>query len=479
MTSSLDAGKALQIAFQYHRAGRLSDAEMVYRSVLERDPNRHEALQMLGVLAWQTGELEVASKLIGRALLLNPKCAEAHNNLGNVLQGQGHVDQAMAAFCKAIALKPDYLEAHYNLANLHQACAQFDEAISLFRRALTLSPSYAMAWSNLGNALTSIGQIDEAIAACRRAIELDPQLSSAHTNLGFALSLHPDFDTSAIRNAYRGWYEWYARPRIQPSRAHGNDLSPDRRLRIGYVSPDFRCHVVGSNLLPLLREHDRRHFEIFCYSNVLYPDALTDEIRSLSDGWRNIVSVSDESAVETIRADEIDILVDLASHTEGNRSLLVAARPAPIQLSYLGSIAPNGLEAGASRLSDSYLHPLGEDPDGAGKATIRLATSYWCYEPLGSSPEPSPLPALVTGGVTFGCLANFPKVSKRALNLWMDILRRSRYARLIIHAPEGSCRTRVSECFISGGVAPQVLEFVGRHDWEAIRADLAEDRHRS
>ena len=196
---------------------------------------------------------------------------------------------------------------------------KIDEAADGYREALRLRPAFAEASQNLASCYKALGQIDDAIERYRQAVALDPASGVMHSNLVYALYFHPGYDARAILAENLEWDRRHGQQLASRIVAHVNDRSPERRLRIGYVSPDFREHVVGRNLLPLIREHDREKFEIFCYANVLKADALTEQLRAMAKGWRDIVGVSDEAAAEMIRGDEIDILVDLTLHMAHNR----------------------------------------------------------------------------------------------------------------------------------------------------------------
>ncbi len=253
-----------------------------------------------------------------------------------------------------------------------------------------------------------------------------------------------------------------------------NDRSPERRLRIGYLSPDFRRHVVGWNLLPLFREHDHKDFEIFCYADVLQSDAVTEEFESLSDRWRKVVGLSGEAVAEMIRADRIDILVDVTLHMDRNPLLVFARRPAPVQVSYLASSIAGGLDMIDYRFSDAYLDPVSLNGEGdfEGQARsvtgpiIRLPHSAWCYQPSGAMPDVAPLPALSKGYVCFGSRNNFAKVSPAVLDLWMNVIERVADSRLFLSASDGACRETVKERFQKRGLSLERLEFAGRVPWE-------------
>jgi protein O-GlcNAc transferase len=245
---------------------------------------------------------------------------------------------------------------------------------------------------------------------------------------------------------------------IQP---HANERDPERRLRIGYVSPDFREHVVGRFLLPLLTSHDKRAVEVFAYAHVPRPDALTESLRACTDSWRSIVGLSDAQAADLIRQDRIDILVDLTMHMDRNRLLVFARKPAPIQATYLAYCASTGLETMDYRLSDPYLDPPGMDESVYSERTIRLPETYWCYQPASETPEVSPLPALERGYVTFGCLNNFCKVSEPTLAAWAKLLRAVPRSQLLLHAHAGSHRLRVQGFLEHEGLEPARVRFTG------------------
>jgi predicted O-linked N-acetylglucosamine transferase (SPINDLY family) len=275
------------------------------------------------------------------------------------------------------------------------------------------------------------------------------------------------------------WNRQHAEPLKKFIQPHANSRDADRRLRIGYVSADFRDHAVGRNVLPLLREHDHRQMEIFCYSNVVRADALTDQLRRYADAWRGIVGLSDSQAATLIRQDGIDILVDLALHTAKKGLTVFAHKPAPVQVTYLGYCSSTGMDAMDYRLSDPYLDPSDSDLSIYTEQTIRLPETYWCYSVAGPTPEPSRPPAAAAGYVTFGCLNNFAKVSP-ALDLWAEILQSVPRSRLIVHSYPGAHLDAVRERFAGKGISPDRLEFPSRQPWPQYvrtygRIDIALD----
>jgi predicted O-linked N-acetylglucosamine transferase (SPINDLY family) len=485
---------------QHHQAGRLTEAEQLYRQVLALQPDHVGALHYLAATAHQHGQNDVALDLIRQvlalrpdypdahgllglvfraqgqlreaaaeqrtAIALDPNYAEAYSNLGNALRDNGQFHEAIAACRQAIALRPSFAEAYINLGNALRSMGQLDEAVVAYRQAIALNPDFHEAHNNLGNALADMGRLDEALAAYRRAVSLAPGCASTDSNLIYTLHFHPAYDGRAIADELRRWNRQHAEPLRESFRSHPNDRNPDRPLRIGYVSPDFCHHVVGRNLLPLFLQHDRRQFQITCYSNAPRPDALTSQLRQNVDSWRDIIGLSDEQAARQIRADRIDILVDLTLHMANNRLLVFARKPAPVQVTYLAYCASSGMSAMDYRFSDPYLDPPDTDLSCYSEKTIRLESTYWCYQP---SPAPSPLaaPMLSNGFATFGCLNNFAKVSPAALDLWAGILAATPRSRIIIHASPGAHVEDAARRMEQAGVAQSRLRFVGKQTWTA------------
>jgi predicted O-linked N-acetylglucosamine transferase (SPINDLY family) len=234
-----------------------------------------------------------------------------------------------------------------------------------------------------------------------------------------------------------------------------------RKLRIGYVSPDFREHPVGRFMLPLMAHHDLAAFEIYCYTDVASPDAITEQLKTGADVWRSTAGLSDEQLAQLIRSDQIDVLVDLAMHLKGGRLLAFARRPAPVQITYLAYCSTTGLETMHYRITDPHLDPPGADESVYSEKTLRLPHAYWCYPAPENSPVVGPLPATTAGHVTFGCLNNFSKVTPQMLTVWGGLLKSIPSSRLILHSHEGSHRQSVIDQFTRDGIEPGRLQFVG------------------
>jgi protein O-GlcNAc transferase len=483
----------LQRAVAAHRAGQLAAAESLYRQALEVRPGDADALHLLGVLMGQTGRLEPGIALIRRAVEIDPRAARFHCNLGHLLTSAGRIRDAIDACRTALSLKPDYAEACNNLGTALASAGLFAEAAAACRDAVRLRPDMAAAHNNLGNACRGLGLLDESIDAYRRALDLNPGFADAHLNLGSvlkdtgrvadavaayraALEARPDFaearhhlvntvhydpacDTAALCREARLWYQRHGASLGRPGLVHANEPDPDRRLRIGYVSADFREHPVGLNLLPLFEAHDHRQFQVFCYAGVTRPDALTTRFRGLADAWRDVAALRDEAVSDAVSADQIDILVDLSLHIAGNRLGVFARKPAPVQFTFAGYPGTTGLDTIDCRFTDPFLDPPDADVGGYSEESVRLPDSFWCYEPLTDEPV-GPLPATTRGTVTFGCLNNFCKVNDDMLRLWAGVMRTVRNSRLLLLSPRGSHRRHVAGVLGDEGVEAQRVEFV-------------------
>lgn len=444
----------------YRAMGRMEEAIGAYRRALQLDPNQPEAYSNLGNVLRSMGRLEEAIEACRRAIELRPAYAEAHLNLANALSEQKRMEEAIAAYHRALEINPADAEAWNSYGAVLAEVQRFDEAERACRRAIALQPNHSAAFCNLANVLGERGRHDDAIVAYRHVLAIKPEDAAVHSNLICTLQFHPRIDRAAIAEERRAWDRQFGHPSTPVAAAHIHVRNPERRLRIGYVSPDFRDHVVGRNLRPLFREHDRGNFEILCYSGVTQPDAMTAEFQQWADGWRNTAGVGDEALAGMIRQDAVDILVDLTQHMAGNRLTALARRPAPVQVSFAGYPETTGLSAIPYRISDRYL----EDPsaeDSSGEHIFRLE-SFWCYEPGEVEVAIGELPCRRSGRVTFGCLNNFCKLNDQTLQLWSQILQRVGDSRLLLLSAQGSHRQSVIDALGREGIDAVRIEFVER-----------------
>lgn len=491
------SSQTLRAAIHHHQAGRLSQAEVAYREILSQDPDCLDALHYLGMIAHQLGRQLEAVELIGRAAALAPENPAIHSNLGeayrhlhrlddavasfqralalqpdfpkalsnfgNALVTLGRPEKAVSCFRRAIALQPDFANAHNNLGIALLNQSRFDEAFTCFRQALALKPDFAEAHNNLGGVLKDCGQMDGAVACYRRALAFRPDYPSAHSNLILALQYSPGSTPGLIDAELRCWNQQHARLSVASNRPHDNDRSPERRLRVGYISADFKRHPVAFFLLPLLEAHNRERYHITCYTGNARPDDVTARFQACTDGWRSLVGVSDDEAAARIRADRIDVLVDLSGHTAGNRLLVFARKPAPIQVGYLGYPGATGLDTIDYRLTDPWADPPGVTGEANVEELVRLPETAWCFTPLSGAPPVGEPPAARSGSVTFACFNNFAKVTDDMLRLWARILLqvpRSRFAVKNFAVGSRSVEERLQAFFREHGVSTDRVELI-------------------
>jgi protein O-GlcNAc transferase len=497
---------AIQDAFAWavrkQQAGALAEAAALYQEIVAGAPDYVEAHYNLSLALKSLGRLEEATTAARAALALRPVFPEASLHLGNILGERGMTDDAIAAYRRAIADRPNYAEARFNLAVMLHQVGELKEAIGEYRGVLEVAPDMGEAHQALGNVLCDAGNVEEAIAAHRRAQDLLPESSDVYIGLGNALrdagraeeaieayrtalalgetrqapiqsrcrtasnllfTLHflPNYDRRRIWREHQLWNQTYIRPTQGLIAPHVNDPTPDRRLRIGYVSPDFSRHPVGRFMLPLLANHDHQRFEIFGYSDVRRPDEITERLRLRADVWRDAKSNSDTQLEQIIRSDRIDILVDLTMHTRDNRLLVFAHKPAPVQVTYLAYCGTTGMETMDYRLTDRYLDPPGGDDSVYSEKSVRLPNCFWCFGPESGQPEVSALPASSRSQVTFGCFNNYCKINSGTFAAWLALLKKAPNSRLILFAEPGEHRTRAWNLFREAGLDPQRLWFSG------------------
>jgi len=301
------------------------------------------------------------------------------------------------------------------------------------------------------------------VAAFRRAISFDPAMLVAHSNLLLFSNYQPGIGPEELFAEHRRWAddrETVLRGAILP---HLNDRDPERKLRIGYVSPDLRQHSVAYFLLPLLEHRDRDQFHVTAYSNSVVTDQVSERIHRCVDSWCSIAGASDEQVAERIRADRIDILVDLAGHTADHRLLVFARKPAPVQITWVGYPGSTGLDAMDYRISDPLADPPGDMSRLSTEQVLLLPQTTWCYVPLSGAPDVAPLPALTAPGVTFGSFNNFGKISPATLDMWAEILRRTPGSRLVLKnvaMRNPAAMTQAREQFADRGITDDQLQLL-------------------
>jgi protein O-GlcNAc transferase len=431
------------------------------QKTVELLPDDADAHSNLGIALAAMGRLEDAVKCYRRAIAINPDLAAAHSNLGIALTDLGQIEPAIISCRRALELHPDSSEIHSNLGNALKYFGQLDKAIASYRRALEIKSDDAAVHSNLGSVLKDAGHVEAAIASCQRALQISPNLQIAFDNLLFIKLYQSEQTTEEMSTLHSKFDAVFGLPHKGQTRFHSNLKDENKRLKIGYVSADFRSHAVATFMEPILACHAKSRIEVYCYYNHSLYDDVSTRIHAHADHWVPCIGLNDDQLAERIRDDGIDILVDLSGHTEGNRLLTFARKPAPVQMTYLGYPGTSGLSAIDYRISDGYSDPSGSDKFYS-EQLLRLPDSLCCYRPVIDMPAVSTLPALTNGFVTFGSLNNSNKIDQHVIALWARILVALPTSRLLMATiPEGDRRTWILKQFELGGVSSNRIDFYG------------------
>ena len=414
--------------------GRLKEAEASYREAIRIKPDYAIAHSNLGNVLRDLGQLMEAEASCRKAIRLKPDYAIAHSNLANVLSDLGRLTEAEASCREAIFLKPNFAEAHINLGNVLRDLRRLEEAEASFREAIRLKPDFAEAHSNLGNVLRDLGRLTEAEDSLREAIRLKPDYAIAHSillfNLNYIESLSPE---AALFDAkqYGSMVSVNAEPKFT---SWPVDFS-STKLRIGFVSGDFRSHPVGFFLEGLIRHLDKSQFEIYAFPTIPNTDDLTNRIKPHFHKWVPIYGESDHESAMAIHKLGIHVLVDLSGHSAHNRLKVFSYKPAPVQVSWLGYFATTGLPEMDYFLGDPHMLPPNEEHHFT-EMIWKLADTWLCLTPPEEPVLINPLPALANGYMTFGCFGNLSKMNDKVVKRWAMILQRVPDSRLFLKSKQ-------------------------------------------
>jgi predicted O-linked N-acetylglucosamine transferase (SPINDLY family) len=443
-----------------HGQARHVEATEAFQTAIELSPDYADAWSGLGQSLRRQGRLTEAMEAFRSAVQSAPTSAQAHNDLGTLLFALEHNEEARIELCQALTLDPAHAMAHGNLGALFVRCGRPVAAESACRAAIALSPGEHRWQTNLGVALFMQGRFGEAEACYRKALTLQPDYATGHGNLLFALNYRTDISPEAIFAEYQAWDRHHARPLALRAAPFALDQTPGRRLRVGYVSPDFRQHAVALFIEPLLEAHDRSNVELYCYAEVAAQDVATERFRSLADHWRSTLGMSDTELAELIRGDRIDVLVDLAGHSAGNRLLTFAHRPAPVQVEYLlGHGYTSGLSAMDAFLADAKLAPDGAEAVFS-ERLMRLPRIPLAYAPPAGMPPVASPPASANGFVTFGHFGRPERLNGDVIACWSRILEAVPRSRLVLNNrpfQEAEFRALFVARFAAHGVDPARL----------------------
>lgn len=488
-----DAVARLRAANAALTAGRHPDVLPLYEQALQAEPRLAEAWFGLAGALVALGRCAEAEEAAQRGLRLQPAHPVGLNNLGAALSGLGHPALARGCFEAALGRRPDFVPALTNLAQALQHEGRTADALAAYARALALDPQALEARLGLAHALARAGRLTDAVGEAAAAAGRHPDSAAAatrHADLlvrcarfreaeaplarAEALQAHdltagsqrlmslnhmPDWTPARIQAAHRAWGDLQAAAARSagPVPAHdpGHDRTPDRRLRVGYVSPDFRFHPVGRFALPLIAGHDRARVHVTAYAAVPGPDAVTEQVAAHADAWCSTLGLGDAALCARIVADRIDVLVDLSGHTADHRLAVFARRPAPVQVTWLGYLNTTGLAAIDHQLTDAVLDPPGAGADLSRERLVRLPGGFVCFAPPARAPEVAQLPALSGHGVRFGVVNRTAKLNPGTARRWARIVALVPGSRLVVQTGEfgdGGVRAGVAAMLTEAGL---------------------------
>lgn len=487
--------------------GRSAEAVAVLEQAHRADPGQADILFNLGNAQRQAGLFDAAVESFRRTTELRPGHIGAFNNLALLLKSVGDHESAAAVLIEAIAQSPKSAELRFNLANTLHAAGRLPAAEAAYRKAIELAPNHAEAHANLGTVLAEAGLTDKAEAAYQAAIAVNPNLVSAYMGLAemagdgttdgierrrAILQLRPDL--APVRSsllmcmhyvpgisrekifAEHKTYGAMAARKEAPVFSGTHDFAPSRRLKIGFVSGDFRFHAMLFFALPVIDARDKKDFEIFCYSITTKTDLYTPDFRAAADHWRDVRALAPDDLARLIVRDGIDILIDLSGHTPNNRLPVFALKPAPLQVAWGDYVDTRGLETIDILLGDAAHTPPGEDRYFT-ERVLRFAPDYICYRPPSYAPPVANAPCLKNGYITFGTFSEITKAGPASVALWAAVLKAVPTAKFLLNGylfANGVRQGRIISLFMDQGIGADRLIFKGGDLHGAFLAQYAE-----
>lgn len=420
------------------------------------------------------GDLASAKTIADRLGSLFPRDLNVRTAQAMLLLERGDAAAAVHAF---EILARDPARTAHTVSNAIEALRRTGQA----ERAVALADEGAAQWPDDPDivlhrslALRETGEIELSLALAREALRLRPAWPRGHANLLFALSRHWPVEDEAMFAEHRAWGKLHADP--LPRLGHGgHSRDPDKVLEIAYLSADFRSHSVAWFTAQLIERHDRSRVRVTAYFNGRHADALTARIERAADRFVRTSAMSDEQLADAIRADGIDVLVDLSGHTRGNRLLALARHPAPVQITWVGYLFSTGMQAMDWRLTDAVADPPGIAERFHTERLLRLPRTQWCYEPPEGTPAVSVLPALQNGAITFGAVSDYNKLNPHLMRVWARLLREVPGSRLIVLGiPAASASDWVYEAMEAEQIALDRVILRGRVPLERYFASYAD-----
>ena len=475
------------LAFVLKHELRYLEAAEECRKIAELDPRNSGIWFEIGLLLRTAGKAHEAVDAFKKGLALDPKNGEARHDLGIAYEMTRQYPEAIESFQRCLAACPTHVGAFNNMGNVLKFLGRLSEAEACYKKGLAINPQSSPTMSNYAALLILMGRCEEAAEHYRRALALDPGFDIARNGYLYCLQYIPDLDRRFVFEEHRQWEKFTPTP---PPMPHPNERSPDRRLKIGYVSSDFRTHSVAFFMESILAGHNRKNVEVFCYGDVL-PDAMTGRLQKLADHWRFINGISALGVAQMVQQDAIDILVDLNGHTAGSRLKAFSLKPAPVQVSYLGYPYSTGLSTIDYRFTDAVADPpptsgsRNEDPDCFYiENLMRLPDCFHCFAPPNDAPPAERTAATseklrsLGSGLTFASFNALPKLSKKTISLWSRLMRELPDAHLLLKTiglEDEAVRARLTKEFAHEGI--EAGRFTLLNQTPTIREHLALYQH--
>ena len=437
-----NAKKAIKIDPNFHQAyGKLSDcfkaqnqfheASLYLKKAIAINPKNSVYYASLAEVFHKLDKIDEALLMNQKAIDLNPNYYQSYLNKGNLLIELKRFHEAEDILNKVIQLKPNFVMAYYNLANLQKILNKFDDAITNYFKAIKINPNLADIHYNLANTLAIIGNLNKANLSYEKAIEINPNNSRFQSNKLLNLNYNPDFEQKYIYEQHLLFDKQFCKNETSNDLKINNKNS-NKKLKIGYVSPDFRRHSVAFFFESLIKNHDDKFVDIFCYYNNDIIDETTKRIKNYCKNWRLIFNKSKEQVIQMIQDDKIDILVDLCGHMAGNSLLVFASKPAPLQITYLGYPSTTGMSAIDYRITDKIADPEGSSDLFYTERLIRVSKCFLCYSGNDDFIIKASIPLHSNNYVTFGSFNNFKKINPKVIEVWSNILKSMPKSRLIL-----------------------------------------------
>jgi protein O-GlcNAc transferase len=467
LTIKLDYAEAhYNLGIVLRELKQLDAAEICFQQAIQFEPSIVDARLALGRLLQEKKQFDDAIVIFRDALNFAPDNASIYNELGNIFANLNQFDEAVANYRYAVHIAPDYAQGYFNLGIALSHIAQLEEAVSSYRRAIQLKPDYSEAYNNLGNALKDLGRFDDSLECYRNAVKFKSDSFDAYSNILFACNYMPNQQASNLF-AEAMHYGDLVTQQANPYIDWPNDPTSERRLRVGLVSGDLRHHAVGfflEGIITALVSNASNRLELIAYATYLLPgDSVTERIKNRCHGWYCVENLSNESLARQIHGDGIDILIDLSGHTAHNRLCMFAWKPAPVQVSWLGYFATTGVKAIDYLIADPLTLPTVEEIHFTEKIW-RLPETRLCFTAPDINVEASPLPALESGTITFGCFNNLTKMNDGVVELWASIMHAVPGSRLFLKAAQLnqiSGRQIVLDRFAKHGIGEERLILEG------------------